>query len=166
MVSAQYLKIFDISLPNLVHRSTRARQRPSMNWWPWPYFQGQEGHLEWFCSISEGIFDRVSRNLIDRSTKARWRTRFECRNHDLVFKVTKVIWNGFYSISEMYLTVSTNSVHRSTRAMQRTSTNRVTVTNFWRSRSSFMLKGFPLNILRNIQHGLSKFRTRIQCGKA
>ena len=54
--------IFDVSSPNLLHRSTRARQRHSLNWWPWPRFQGHRSHLRlrheiWFLlCISRNIW--------------------------------------------------------------------------------------------------------------
>ena len=62
---------------------------------------------------------------------------------DLIFKVTKAIKNGFCSVSEEIIDVSSpNLVHRSTRARRRPSSNWVALASFSMSRRSFVLEYF------------------------
>ena len=108
-------------------------------WWPWPYFQSRRSfkasaYKRWFPLVSDEIFDVSSPNLVNRSTRARWRpssnwvtlTFFHRHRGYLGQRHLK---DGFHSISEQIFDVSSpNLVSNSTRAWQRPSLNLMTLT--------------------------------------
>ena len=72
-------EIFDVSSPNLLHRSIRAWRRPSLNQVTLTSVCRPQRSFKviWngFCSIFEELFDKVSLNLVHRGTRVRRRPR-------------------------------------------------------------------------------------------
>ena len=90
-------EIFDVSSPNLVHRSTRARQRPSSNWVTLTSFSRSQRSFKsttyerWFPL---NIWRNICRICIKFGTQkhqCKTKTNFEPDDLDLIFKVTEVI---------------------------------------------------------------------------
>ena len=90
-------EIFDISSPNMIHRSTNARQRPSLNWETLTSFSRSQrsfktmAHEIWF---SLNIWRKIWRILTKFGTQnyqGKTKTKFELGELDLIFNVTEVI---------------------------------------------------------------------------
>ena len=88
-------EIFEISSPTLVHRSHRARQRPSLNWLTLILFLRSQGNLHF-------VFAQYLKKYLTEFQQT-WYTEASEQGEDQVstswpwpyFEVTKVIWNGF-----------------------------------------------------------------------
>ena len=96
MFSAKYLKKH-LTYPQQIcyTEATEQDKGEDQIGWPWPYFQGHNGHLRQqhgFCSISKGIFDVSLPNSVQGNTRAK--TKLEPHDLDLIYKVKKVIWGN------------------------------------------------------------------------
>ena len=88
-------EIFDVSLRNMVHRSTNAKQRPSLNWVTVTSFSRSQRSFKsttykrWFAL---NIWKkRILTKFGTQKYQCKTKTNFEPGDLDLIFKVTDVI---------------------------------------------------------------------------